>query len=616
MALASIISDFKNAFSGITNLFGGSASETKYPSSIGPEGLEIKSVTNRPEYADKSWQSSRGYAFEVGRYDNNGKFTKEAGWNEFRLQINPQELSQDEIFAIQVTPTLRGVLVEHHGTILKDIMISGTTGISPLRREGGADANSGNPIMASGHSGFQEFHELRSYFRVYVEAKRLDGRDNGELRMVFKNFKDNEFLFVEPQKFSMKRSASRPMMYDYAISLKGIGVSTNINNGSDDSNSFLKDVDNVLGRAQAYLDLSVQVINGSVGAIRRFERDIVNTVLNPLRSVNTALVAVRGGRAVFFGEFGITRRTIDALKTEVESVEANFSDAIGRDMTSFNHATGRTATLSGTPGRQSTFQELQVMNGFSAAKKGLLLIASLQDKVFEKNVFETNLQVANNTGGKYTFSNPNSVREIEILVGDDLQTIAAREFGDVDKFRDIAILNNLKPPYIDVAGGSGILKPGQKILLPQNAQNVGSGAVKNKIYPITSAMREAERSLGVDLKLTADGDIAISPTKDFDLVAGIENLSQALGVRIFLEKGSLKRHTHIGTNLQVGKKVRTSLLNELKSDIVSSLTSDSRVASLPFVQTIQEGGTTTINLVVQPKIAAQPIPIPIRVNNG
>ena len=56
---------------------------------------------------------------------------------------------------------------------------SGTTGLSPLRKEGGADKSTGAPIMASGHSGYEEFNELRSYFRVYVEKKRLDASKGG-----------------------------------------------------------------------------------------------------------------------------------------------------------------------------------------------------------------------------------------------------------------------------------------------------------------------------------------------------------------------------------------------------------------------------------------------------
>ena len=64
---------------------------------------------------------------EAFRVDDKGK-VKNAdgadGFKAFRLQINPQELTQDEIFAIQVTPTFRGVLVEHQGVTLKDINIT------------------------------------------------------------------------------------------------------------------------------------------------------------------------------------------------------------------------------------------------------------------------------------------------------------------------------------------------------------------------------------------------------------------------------------------------------------------------------------------------------------
>jgi len=151
----------------------------RYPATIG-NGIPVTKITNVPDFQSGGWRSSPGYAFQVYRVPLGSNTTKavpsnendKGKWQEFRLQINPQELTQDEIFAIEVTPTFRGVVVEHHGQILKDITISGTTGKSPRAREGGVVPATGRPVLASGHSGYEEFHELRSYIRAYVEAKR------------------------------------------------------------------------------------------------------------------------------------------------------------------------------------------------------------------------------------------------------------------------------------------------------------------------------------------------------------------------------------------------------------------------------------------------------------
>ncbi len=142
----SIANNLTGAFNSLLNRNPDNPS-SRYPQNLANQ-VAISKVTNQPEYNQAHWRESKGYVFDVVKAYPNGKTEVAPGWQPFRLQINPQELSQDEIFAIEVTPTFRGVIVEHHGTVLKDINISGTTGISPNAREGGKKKNSGDPDMA------------------------------------------------------------------------------------------------------------------------------------------------------------------------------------------------------------------------------------------------------------------------------------------------------------------------------------------------------------------------------------------------------------------------------------------------------------------------------------
>lgn len=615
--IGDLVSQVTGAIDSLTNIFGSSKDLHKYPASFGT--VNVNQITNNiDDYKTGDWRESRGYSFRVIRVIKDGAsetIQTSTEWKPFDLQINPQELTQDEIFAIEVTPTLRGVLVEHHGTVLKDISISGTTGNSPNRREGGATRDAGLPILQSGHSGYQEFHELRSYFRAYVEAKRVDGKTNGELRMIFDNKKDAESLYVEPQKFTMKRSASKPFMYDYVIALKAVGVAGKPGAGDP---PFLDGLDKFLDKADDYFQLADGIISGSIGLIRRIESDIFDTILNPLRQINIALNAIRGGEALLFGEFGITRRFVEDFEKECQRVEANWADAIGKSSPEYDEATGRTTTNVAPSGRQPTNEELTVSNALAAAKKASMIILGQSEQVFEKNAFETGAEIVNQFGDGtlISFDAPSSTREISILATDDIQTIAARELGDVDKFRDIVILNNLKPPYISDTGGPGVLKTGDKILLPDGGPTTNTGVVKAREFEITKNMREAEKNLGVDIRITNDGDLAQSNTGDLDLIAGMENMSQAVSVRLGLEKGSLKRHQSLGTNLQLGSKVRSNSLKETREGILESFLQDTRVESIPFIQLKQEGGTTFIDMLLKLKESNQPIPIPLQIKNG
>lgn len=611
MAFGNILNDIKGVLATIGSFSKGGSNT--YPDSVG--NVSVAQISNRPQYNNKDWKSSRGYAFQVYEVDPNGNALKEnAAWKEFRLQINPQELNQDEVFAIEVTPTAHGVVVEHQGSLIKDISISGTTGVSPNRRDGGAFADTGNPVFQEGHSGYKEFHELRTYFRMYAEAKRLDSQSRN-LRMVFKNFKDNEYLFVEPQKFSMKRSAAKPMMYEYNISMKGIGVASGSKPAESDWLAKLNSINDVFEDVQDYFDAATKIINASMGIILRFERDIESTLLNPVLAIRQACAAVRNGSALVLSENGITRKKVEDTRKNAERIEANFNEAIGRNMTDYNRISGRTRTVVVVVGRQSTYTELQLLNAIGMIKKALLLIESQQEKVFSKDIFATNAEVASQYNNKIDLISPTSVKEVPILGNDDLQTIAFRYFGDPDKYKDLILLNNLKPPYISDTPSQGVLTPGMKILIPQTSASSGStGVKKNKSYNVTASMSEAEKSLGVDIRLTEDGDLAISNTNDLDLIGGIENFAQALTMRLSLEKGSLKRHSFIGTSLQTGRKATASALSDLKQEIVTSVTSDPRVLSMPFIELKQEGGTISINMIVMVRNVEQPVPIPITVN--
>ena len=623
MAITDIAKDVAGISDFVSNVFGGGGGKN-YPNSV--SGVPSSKLTNNAQYKNKDWKSSRGYAFQVFRVSPSNVQKPEPEWKEFRLQINPQELSQDENFAIEVTPTLRGVLVEHHGVILKDIVLSGTTGSSPNRREGGALANSGIPVLQSGHSGFEEFHELRSYMRMYVEAKRLDPRKGGELRMVFKNFKDNEFLYVEPQRFSMKRTASRPFLYDYSIVLKGIGIAT----AEKLKTNFLQDLDNILQDVQDVFNAANKIINGSIGIMLRFKSDIQSTILGPLQSINLALKAIQGGKNLIRDSNNNFNRALgaelDALKEftriktvdlrhSIEDTEVIISEGVGTNLKEYNKAAGKKSEkLKPPPGRLRTFEEFQLLNALSKIKVGTFGLTARTDLYSIGNTAsQENRRVELIFNNKFSLGDASSVIESTILGDDNIQTIAARELGDVDRFREIVVLNNLRPPYISSTGGVGVLKNGDKILLPGSSAAGSAGITEVKEYNITKGMRASEKNLGVDIRLTSEGDLAVSNTKDLDLIAGVENISQAILTKLLLTRGSLKRHLDIGTNLQIGAK-STKGLNEIQSEIISSYQTDDRIESIPFIELKQESSTINANMLIKLHDIDQPVPVPITLN--
>lgn len=279
-----------------------------------PEALEGDTVT---KVIPENWRKKFPYQFRVIR--NNGDANKTlnllgkvaiesfltdplgasatinnttgspAGWDAFNLQINPESLTQDENFAINVSATQSGTVAEHNGIIFRDLVISGTTGVHPRRGATGAN-NKGKVIFASRklRSGYEEFHLLRNYFRAYAEAKRAG---DASLQLLFVNQKDNETLIIEPMKFTMKKSASRATLYDYNIVLKVIG---NHDPNFVDVAGFLDTFDDAIESIQDTLAQARGILLGVSDILRNVEKSIDTAVFGPLRQLDLALTELVG----------------------------------------------------------------------------------------------------------------------------------------------------------------------------------------------------------------------------------------------------------------------------------------------------------------------------------
>jgi hypothetical protein len=662
----------------------------KYPTSLAR-------VTNVIDENDRSWKKSLGYSFKVVRVDDKGVMSTgsvgDAGlasggfggfvdsltgggsgdsWQEFVLQINPQELTQDEIFAIEVTPTFSGVFVEHQGITLKDIRIAGTTGLSPNRTgTSGSYPTSGRPVAGAGRSGYAEFHELRNYIRTYVEAKRNDvGKGSGELRLVWTNFRDHESLFVEPQKFTMKRSKSKPFLYDYDIQLKAIGIA----DFRPKSGGFFELLDSILEGIGDIITTGTKLIQGSSDFIERVESEVTSTIINPALAIRDALRAQQQfGRRATASIQRLNRLSVQRLRQKIVDTSDNANDFLGRDTDVYNEAKGRIKTQGTTSSisREATPEEMKALNGLKTLRSALdhiikekalfrdavsdgtatvnqayassrlqKLLSELKDeqqvllkeqatakqRADTARVASTTaaLQALAEEAASFT-SKPIGFKAIKLskqattktIDGNDtIQMIAGRYLGDVDRWKDIAILNNLVDPYIDQSGttpaGKGVLRPGDIVFIPRAGGGEIPGSVSEGFdAPVTKNLTAAEKKLGVDLKINEDFDLVVSNIGDFELSSATENVAQALTLKLLYSSGDLKRHPEIGTDLQVGGKSPNIQL--IANQIRSSMSTDPRVSSVIYVEVIQESNVLRLNIILSLVGLQQPVPLQIEV---
>lgn len=241
-----------------------------------------------------NWNKNLPYVFSVRDITDSNNPTKVGVFADFALPINPSELSQDEPFAIVVRATQGGTVVQHSGNRYADLNISGTTGIHPFKGAGGANAG-GQAILQPNdlkhQSGYYVFQQLRNWFRSYYEYKHVNKDKAKNLRLIFNNFKDGEFLIVELIRFSLKRSASRPKMYDYNLVFKAIG---RVQNYPSTDNRFFAQIDAVLNDAMGKIDTARGIFLRSQDILRQVEANLENTIVEPLRKVNLALKALLG----------------------------------------------------------------------------------------------------------------------------------------------------------------------------------------------------------------------------------------------------------------------------------------------------------------------------------
>jgi len=707
VGLADIAANAEGAISGVLNAFGKSGTPP-YPKALG------ESVSNIIIENDKSWRKSLGYVFKVVRVAKDGSVNESPDdWLEFVLQINPQELDQDEIFAIEVTPTFAGVLVEHQGTTLKDISISGTTGISPMRRAGGAFPQSGRAVMSAGRSGYMEFHELRTYIRAYVEQKRSDpDRAKGELRLVWRNLRDHEDLYVEPQRFSMKRQAGKAFLYNYVFTMKAIGIA----NLSPPDKGFLALIDGAIEDITDALQAAAQVIAGAFDFVKLVDENIENTILGPVNAVAQGIAAFKTGKAnqksfgalvkglkkkinnnlnvaKSLGNDAEKQKKLKAEKASQLSVavkDAQSQQFAAKTLTALqvqklkdNVATVTNNILAKLAAQSvanaASYEQLQVLNALKQTKvacdKALqtatlfadtskkqadvintvfaakaanaataaasailkkkvdalakatkagdtITAAKVQAEIKEINTAKAQAAAKSQAVQAQAVStSAKMAKTIDIDGGMTIQALAAKEMGSPLKFKDIAFYNGLKPPYIDTTPLDidpvrvpGVLRPGDKILIPQegSSKTTFNTVTKSSEPPIVSALSAAEKNFGVDFQLTDEYDLAISNTGDVKLVAGSANIGQRVAIKLLLDPGSLKYHLEIGVGLKVGERLQDDL-DKMIGRVRRSLSADNAIESVIYAGADQAGPVLNLNMILKLKNVDQPLAVPVKV---
>jgi hypothetical protein len=257
-------------------------------------GQTVKSFFNNFKFdpfdetkVDRSnWMKSLPYSFSV--FGEAGSITT------FTLPVNPSEISKTLLPSIRITKTQGGAVVNHSGIKYGDLVIAGSTGLTPYKGVSGVRRSTGEAIFQATtgaaddkyKSGYEIFRNLESWFRNYYKSKSSGVTSGLNHRLVFQNYKDGEFLIVELLEFNMERSSAKPFHYDYNLKFKILGRETFKRIEDTD---LLSRIDNALDRASEVIDLARGGILRFREILRQIDSQFQSVILDPLRRMSIAL---------------------------------------------------------------------------------------------------------------------------------------------------------------------------------------------------------------------------------------------------------------------------------------------------------------------------------------
>ena len=513
----------------------------------------------------------------------------------FPLALNPTEITVDEPFTVQVTPTQGGGLfVEENGIIQRTIRIRGHTGFRPRLfagshfpkfRKGDQKSYSReitmNPNIAI--SGQRYFQFLQDHvFRSYGDLKK-DPETSADTFLIWHNQKDDEHWIVVPQKFRLERTAAKRILYEYDIELLAVADAKVVDKDFSEDKDWLDKVKDGIRMVKSGIDAVSSVIRdltAVVNDIKLIVSDIDKTFNAAIDIVNAAEDFISGTtdliKTPFESVLGLQNRLDSALQNITDAIEDGtllFPDTIPALIRQIGDGFDRMGThpelfQSKAETRLERLRELQDLS--SATHRNRLSIAAGEDPPSSLDAFRA-LGTKNLPGDQEraraelgigrSLAKFSSIREHRLESGDTLPNLAGRFLDDARQWRVLAILNDLQPPYISERRLPGTLQPGDRISVPSTATAPERLAL-SVILGARPTESAEDRFLGVDWELARDSkgffDMAVDVeggSVDAKRIRGIKNLGQAVIIRIDTEQGSDILYNRLGQKRVFGTTI-------------------------------------------------------------
>lgn len=538
----------------------------------------------------------------------------------YQFTTPPQSIEITEPAATTIIPTQGGgKFVESQGNLFKDIRIAGTVGFRPnvpsgelfpgMERAGGPSLS--NPISPSlinpissvlefkdnrgldpkEVTGFDEMMFLRNIFRTYFDLKGNSDLAN-RIALIWFYDKESEAYVVEPVSFTTSRDKSNPLGWTYNIQVRSLYKLDVIQTYEVDSVNLFSKINNVFTMLNASVNAvanALTTIVDLIDYIANLPANLIQSVFSGFTTILRSISAVRRAGVNFTKT--VTESLLRSLNADIETLRSAIDDKYGLKDPS--------KLLEGYVG--------VVRSKFIILKKWTEVYLTM-DGLWQE---DKNIQVADYSQAYLTATGeapltagsllnpanitmPSSAVEKEVSGGETIRTLALKYLGDEAAWKKLAIMNNLKPPYISANGGDGVLKPGDSILVPQRT-TADSLSVSRTVNPDASskAQRPMMKRYGRDLLLQEVGgelaDFATTSGGDLDMVEGVDNVIQAVKIKFSTEQGELPTHPLFGAKYPVGTKLGMATVQEFALNTRQTFFQDPRIEEILSMEIYASG---------------------------
>lgn len=550
---------------------------------------------------------------------------------------------QDEFAIDEAVGADGGLHVEENGVVKRRIRLEGDFAFRPRPANPWASIYGGpkpaeqtfNPRFATATdlnlslSGYRHFQYMQDSLRTYGDLKK-DPETAERVELRFHNQRDRQHWRVHLVSFEERQDErTRISSPGYVIDMLVSGPAEVTRLRTVQDAGFLEQIKNAvqtIKRGVAIIQSAVQKVVGYIEDVRRVVGGITGIVDSAIAIADDALeiVSVLGntvddvanlddrvkarGRALAEKAQTTATRLYSALENLIGAdVPAQVSGDLDTMADGLAHIVMHRAAFDPTTGSvsidslvsdidasladdlasadaESSFDD--VLNAGSGARAGDGLLSGAERLGLSSRGYK-------------------SAREYAVEQGDTLETIAAKTIGDASAWRDIALLNQLEPPYVSAAGVPGTVGVGSRILVPSTRQPTALQATHG-VVGVRSGASPEERLLGVDMALVPCSgepecydwvvDTARGST-DAVKAVGISNLSQALRTRVELEQGGLPGYPSVGRVRDI-RSGRPELDREMKRLRISqAVLADPRITAVESLSFPEDGDSPDISRV-------------------